>query len=82
MAMEKFHFKTSGGKTITLPRFGNLPAGMFRKVRKLEPADQMFTFLEELLDDDQLEIYDAMAQDEANEFAKQWQEDAGVSAGK
>lgn len=82
MAMEKFHYTTESGAEIVLPRFGQIPAGMFRKHRKLAAADQMFTFLEEYLDEEMLEAYDNMLADEAGRFADAWQEDSGAPVGK
>lgn len=82
MAKEKFHFKSKEGVEIVLPRFGNLPAGLFRKVRKLEPADQMFTLLEELLSEEELAVYDELTQEDANRLAADWQSESGAPVGK
>ena len=81
MAKEKFHYPTKHGE-IVLPRFSNLKTGMMRKVRRMDPADQIFTILEELLSEEGLEIFDKMDGEEMEEFVGAWQANAGVILGE
>ena len=46
---------------ITLPSFSNLPVGVIRKARKLEPDDQMWFMLESILDEKSLDVIDTMS---------------------
>lgn len=80
---EKFHY-TVGKKKITLPRFGNLPFGVIRKIRKLDEVEQLFTLFELVLDKDPdtLAIIDTMEQEAVQELIVAWQKDSGVTVGE
>lgn len=58
--MEKFHYTLPDGHEITLPKFENVPMGVIRKTRKLGSADQVFTLLETLLPEPDLEHVDGL----------------------
>lgn len=75
---------TFDGKTITLPKFGNFPFGVIRKIRKLEDEEQFYSLLEFVTKDDPdtLDVIDSMYADDVAELVTAWQEDAGVSLGE
>lgn len=75
---------TYKGKTITLPKFGNFPFGVIRKIRKLEDEEQFYSLLELVTKDDPktLDIIDEMYADDVVDLVTAWQEDAGVSLGE
>ncbi len=75
---------TFDGKTITLPKFGNFPFGVIRKIRKLEDEEQFYSLLELVTKDDPdtLDVIDSMYADDVAELVTAWQEDAGVSLGE
>lgn len=75
---------TYNGQTITLPKFGNFPFGVIRKIRKLEDEEQVYSLLELVTKDypKTLDIIDEMYADDVAELVTAWQEDAGVSLGE
>ena len=72
------------GQTISLPKFGNFPFGVIRKIRKLEDEEQFYSLLELVTKDypDPLDVIDSMYADDVAELVTAWQEDAGVSLGE
>lgn len=70
------------GETITLPSLSTVSAGFVRRTRKLSPADQLFTLIEEEADDDTLAVIDRMAGAEFTEFQKAWRKHSGVGLGE
>lgn len=84
MATEKFHYTTESKKKVTLPKFGNLPFGIIRKLRTEDEIEQFFLLFEEVFKNDpgQLAIIDDMGQDEVLELMTAWQKDSGVSVGE
>lgn len=80
---EKFYWPV-GKKKLTLPRFGNLPVGITRKVRKESEIEQFFQMFEILFKDDpaQLELFDTMTQQEVLDLMTAWQKDSGVEMGE
>lgn len=82
MALEKFHYTTESGKSITLPKFKHIAAGVIRKVRKLTMADQIFTALESFGEDKVLAVLDELTQEQFNTFIEAWQEDSKVTPGE
>ncbi|MDO5050001.1 MAG: hypothetical protein Q4D87_08995 [Actinomycetaceae bacterium] len=77
-----FKFETAAGDTIEVRKFSALPGRAFRLVRRLDPADQMFTILEEYASEEAMELIDELPMDELNTFLKHWQSDSGVTVGK
>lgn len=75
---------TFDGQTITLPKFGNFPFGVIRKIRKLEEEEQFYSLLELVTKKDPktLDIIDEMYADDVAELVTAWQEDAGVTLGE
>lgn len=75
---------TFDGKTITLPKFGNFPFGVIRKIRKLEDEEQFYSLLELVTKDDPdtLDVIDSMYADDVADLVTAWQEDSGVSLGE
>lgn len=75
---------TYDGQTITLPKFGNFPFGVIRKIRKLEDEEQFYSLLELVTKNDPktLDIIDEMYADDVAELVTAWQEDAGVTLGE
>ncbi len=82
MATEKFHYKAESGASIALPRFGQVPSGLIRKVRKESPVEQMFSILEGVCDAKTLDAIDLLDSAELNVMVGAWQEDAKVSPGE
>ncbi|QDH92285.1 tail assembly chaperone [Gordonia phage Spooky] len=87
MATEKFHFLPEGApksKEIVLPRFGQLPGGIFRKLRKEEEAEQFFGLIE-LLEERKaittktLELIDDLPLEQQMEMMQAWQKDSEIS---
>lgn len=71
--MEKFHHTLPDGHEIVLPRFENVPMGVIRKTRKLGQADQVFTLLELLLPEEEIEGHlDNLDRDQFNELMTAW----------
>lgn len=70
------------GKTYTLPKFGNWPMGLFRRVRKLDDADATFTILETVASPEVLAVIDEMTPDEFGKVMSDWQAHAGVTLGE
>jgi len=60
MTMEKFHHTLPDGHELVLPKMENVPLGVIRKTRRLERTDQIFTLLEELLPEADLEHVDKL----------------------
>lgn len=77
-----FEFKTASGDLVSIRKFSSLPGKAFRKIRKLDVADQMFTILEDYASKEALTILDELPMEEFNEFTRAWQADSGVSVGK
>lgn len=83
MATEKFHFKTSTGKTITLPRYKNVPIGVIRKIRKVDDNfEAAFVLIELISDAKTLEMVESLGAEEFEQFSTAWQEDSQVSMGE
>lgn len=81
MALEKFHYDHNG-QTVVLPKFKHTPAGVVRKVRSKSEAEQIFTVLEALADDDALAIIDTMDTEQLQAFIAAWQKDSNVTVGE
>lgn len=82
MATEKFHYETAGKKQVTLPKFGQIKAGLIRKVRKENTVEQMFSILEAVADEKTLDILDDLDTSELNELMAAWQKDSQVTPGE
>lgn len=89
--LEKFHHVIPADKIdgadkdydLVLPRFKNLPFGVMRKIRKVEPAEQIFEIFEQLLErdtitEDDLNVLDAMTIEDIGSVMEAWQKDAEV----
>jgi hypothetical protein len=80
--LEKFHYKING-KELTLPRFKDaVTFGIARRLRKLEPSEQVFELVEQLADEKALALIDTIPNDQIEAFFTAWQEDSGVTAGE
>lgn len=75
---------TFDGQTITLPKFGNFPFGVIRKMRKLAEEEQFYALLELVTKNDPhtLDVIDEMYADDVVDLVTAWQEDAGVTMGE
>lgn len=82
MSLEQFHYTLPDGHEIKLPKFENVKAGLIRKTRRLDAADQMFTILEDLMTDEDLEHLDDLTREELNSFSKAWQEASSIKPGE
>lgn len=81
MTTEQFHY-THKGQEIVLPPLRSLKAGLLRKVRRLSADDQLFTILEETVDDDTLAVIDDMDAEQLGEFFDGWQKHSGINLGE
>jgi len=79
---EKFHHQLPDGHEVVLPRFENLPLGIIRKTRKLDRTDQVFTMLELLLPEADLEHFDALTAPEFEAFMTAWKNNSSIDLGK
>lgn len=82
MAMENFHYTTSAGVKLVLPKFANLPFGVMRKARSQGEAESMFAIVEALADPKALEVIDALSMVEIRDLFSAWMEDSKVSLGE
>jgi hypothetical protein len=73
--LEKFHFTSQAGVEIVVTRMDQIPSGLVRKNRKLEPMDLLYTLLEEVADEATLKKVDALPMKEQNDFFIGWQEE-------
>ncbi|MGK9222070.1 MULTISPECIES: hypothetical protein [unclassified Microbacterium] len=80
--MEKFHHTLPDGHELTLPRFENVPVGTIRRTRRLPEVDQVFTILEELIPESDLEHIDKLDRAEFNAFVKAWREGSEIGLGE
>lgn len=67
---------------LVLPKYENLPFGLIRKFRKLGEAEQLFSLLEAILTEKDLEALDGAAQSEVGKMMTAWQKDAGIELGE
>lgn len=70
-----FVYETEAGETITLPSINSLTGGMIRKHRRRDEVDFMFSLIEEIADEENLEKVDALSFREMNRLFTAWQED-------
>lgn len=80
--MEQFHHTLPDGHRITLPRMENVSVGVVRKTRRLAQADQVFTMLEELLPESDLEHVDKLGRAEFDALMKAWKDSSQVDLGE
>lgn len=80
--MEKFHHTLPDGHKIVLPKMENLPLGIARKTRKLTQADQVFTMLEMLLPEADLEHLDEMDRAGFEELMTAWKGASEIGLGE
>ncbi|GAA4758767.1 hypothetical protein [Gordonia alkaliphila] len=90
MTTEQFHYtipaaKSATGKAhkITLPPFKQVPFGIMRKVRRVDPGEQVFEIFDQLVDKGKLspedsEALDVFTVEEIGELMKEWQEHSGA----
>lgn len=84
MATEKFHYTTPSGVKIVMPKFGQIPMGIMRKLRREDEANQMFGLLETLSEtgrmaEDVLPALDELGQIDFADFMQAWQKDSETS---
>lgn len=84
MALERFHYTTTTGIEVVLPKFGAMPAGVVRRNRHLEGEAQMWAMLEMWLgaDSPELAALDAVPAGELVAFMEAWQKDSSVGLGE
>jgi len=77
--IEPYRYRV-GDSEIVLPPFKKAAkTGWLRKNRHLSEMDLTFMLIEDLLDEDQLALFDSLDLDEFEEFSKGWQQDSGVT---
>ncbi|AYD83875.1 tail assembly chaperone [Gordonia phage Getalong] len=89
MALEKFHWRLKGApktKEIILPRFGQIPGGIFRKLRKADELEQFYGLLETLLEkkmctEKALELIDELTLEQQMDLMLAWQKDSEMEGG-
>lgn len=79
---EKFHYTTSFGDEVVLPRFENVPVGVIRKLRKADTLDQTFGIIEAIADEASLEAIDKIGAVEFEKLGAAWRDDSGVKPGE
>ena len=81
--MEKFHYTLPDGYQITLPKMEDIEAGVMRKTRKLNQADQVFTMLEKFLTEDELEQHvDKLTRAGLNDLMEAWRKESNLGVGE
>ena len=61
---DKFVYEVDSRKKIVLPKFGQVPFGVIRKSRKMDPEEQFYFMFEELLDQKGLGVLDSLTADQ------------------
>lgn len=64
--------------TITLPEAAEIPAGVWRKVRRLADLDAVFTLIEAVADEPTLAAVDALPTGRLNGLFSAWVGGAGM----
>jgi hypothetical protein len=80
MTTEQFHWTSTSGVEIVLPRLGKIKASLLRKHRTKVGDDYVFSMLEDLADDETLAKIDDLDADELNELAEKWTDTMGGSS--
>lgn len=80
--LEKFHYQLPDGHELVLPKFENVPMGHIRKTRKLPPTDQVFTLLELLVPEEDLEHLDSLDRTGFQDFMNAWREKSDIDLGE
>jgi len=79
---EPFHF-VYGGREGTLLPASMLPAGVYRKISRMEnEVDAMFTLIEAAADADTMDIIDSMPLAEFGRVFGDWQKHSGIGVGE
>jgi hypothetical protein len=71
---------TYKNKSVDLPDFGTVPAGVLRRARHLDEQEQSWFILEEMLDEKQLAMVDSLPLAEFAKHMKAWT--GGVALGE
>lgn len=79
---EKFVYEVDSKRKVTLPKFGEVPFGVVRKSRKMDPEEQFYFMFEELLDEKGLAVLDSLTSEQVGDLMDQWQAEAGVGVGE
>lgn len=80
--MEKFHHPLPDGSEVVVEKYKHVPAGLARKSRDQPVGNQIWTFLEALCSEEDLERLDALSIEDFGEFAQAWQKDSMVKPGE
>jgi hypothetical protein len=68
------------GKSVELPEFGNIPAGVLRKARHEKETDQSWFILEQTLNAKEIAVLDSLPVSEFAKHMRAWTK--GVSLGE
>lgn len=79
---DKFVYEVDSRKKIVLPKFGQVPFGVIRKSRNMDPEEQFYFMFEELLDEKGLAVLDSLTADQVADLMDSWQNEAGVGLGE
>lgn len=80
--VEKFTYQY-GDETITLPKFGQMPFGIRRKLRYIhDDEESMIVIIEGVADEESLAVIDKMYDEELADFLAAWQRDADITLGE
>lgn len=69
-----FEWTTPAGDVVELLPFDTIPSGVFRKARKLDSADQIFTLLEAAASEEHLALLDELPGSVIGECFAAWSE--------
>lgn len=64
--------------TITLPEASAVPAGVWRRIRRMDEMDAMFTLLESVTDADGLAVLDTLTIEQLGTVFKEWHGGVGL----
>lgn len=67
-----------GNKNLELPALVDLPSGVLRRARKMEPAEQMWFLLEEVLSEKDLALADKLTLKELSSYLREWTQGVGL----
>ena len=80
--MSEFTWKSKAGVEVTLPSLNSIPAGVFRRHRRKNEVDFVFSVLEEIADEGALAQVDQVPLPEMEDLFAAWQGDSGTTVGE
>lgn len=74
---EQFHFTTSGGVEIVVPRMGSIKGKRLRETRKMNHEDRSWELLWEIASDEAKDAIDNMSSDDVVKMLNKWGDTLG-----